>query len=193
MARIALLAPEELEGPDAACLEEATERLGFLPHAALTLARVPGLYPVIVELGRITLRAGRIDRPLKYLVAYVASTSAGCRFCAAHTSQMANKIGVVDEKFAEVWNFESSPAFSRAERAALRVARGAGRVPNEVTDDEMAELVAHFGDDGAAEILSVIAYFGFMNRWNDTALTPLEDPPLEFGLEHLVDKGWQPV
>jgi alkylhydroperoxidase family enzyme len=193
MPRIAPLSPDGLVGRDADCLKEATDRLGFLPHAALTLARVPDLYPAIVELGRITLRSGQIDRSLKYLVAYMASTSAGCRFCAAHTSQMANKIGVGESKFEDVWNYESSSAFTEAERAALRVARGAGMTPNAVTDDEMADLVAHFGDDGAAEVLSVIAYFGFMNRWNDTALTPLEDPPLEFGLEHLIDKGWQPV
>ena len=48
----------------------------------------------------------------------MASTSAGCRFCAAHTSQMANKIGVDDEKFGQVWSFESSPAFTDAERPA---------------------------------------------------------------------------
>jgi hypothetical protein len=38
--------------------------------------------------------------------------------------------------------------------------------------------------------LGVIAMFGFLNRWNDTLATPLEDEPLEFGEKHLAAHGW---
>ena len=40
------------------------------------------------------------------------------------------------------------------------------------------------------EIVGVIAMFGFLNRWNDTFATPLEDEPLEFGEKHLTAQGW---
>jgi hypothetical protein len=40
------------------------------------------------------------------------------------------------------------------------------------------------------EIVGVIAMFGFLNRWNDTLATPLEDAPLEFGEKHLAAHGW---
>jgi hypothetical protein len=33
----------------------------------------------------------------------------------------------------------------------------------------------------------VIALFGFLNRWNDTLATPLEDEPIEY----LSRGGWQ--
>jgi hypothetical protein len=32
--------------------------------------------------------------------------------------------------------------------------------------------------------------FGFLNRWNDTFATPLEDEPLHFGETHLTAQGW---
>jgi len=40
------------------------------------------------------------------------------------------------------------------------------------------------------EIVGVIAMFGFLNRWNDTFATPLEDEPMEFGEKHLAAQGW---
>lgn len=34
--------------------------------------------------------------------------------------------------------------------------------------------------------------FGWLNRWNDTMATDLEDEPLGFGLDHLAARGWEP-
>ena len=31
---------------------------------------------------------------------------------------------------------------------------------------------------------------GFMNRWNDTMATPLEEEPVEVGEKHLAKTGW---
>jgi hypothetical protein len=52
------------------------------------------------------------------------------------------------------------------------------------------ELRHHWDEGQIVEIIGIIAMFGFLNRWNDTFATPLEDEPLEFGEEHLADKGW---
>ena len=43
---------------------------------------------------------------------------------------------------------------------------------------------------GWLKIVGVIAMFGFLNRWNDTFATPIEDEPLEFGEKHLTAQGW---
>lgn len=34
--------------------------------------------------------------------------------------------------------------------------------------------------------------FGFLNRFNDTMATPLEDEPIEVGERILADHGWSP-
>ena len=89
-----------------------------------------------------------------------------------------------------MWNYQTSPLFSAAERAALDVAVAAGCVPNAVTDEMFMELRKHWSDEQVVEIVGVIAMFGFLNRWNDTFATPLEDEPLEFGEKHLAAHGW---
>ena len=52
------------------------------------------------------------------------------------------------------------------------------------------ELRKHWSDEQVVEIVAVIAMFGFLNRWNDTFATPLEDAPLHFGETHLTAQGW---
>ena len=38
---------------------------------------------------------------------------------------------------------------------------------------------------------ALIACFGFMNRWNDTMATPLEDKPAAEAQAHIASHGWQ--
>ena len=42
----------------------------------------------------------------------------------------------------------------------------------------------------ALEIAAVVAMFGFMNFWNDTMATPLEEEAFEVGEKRLATLGW---
>jgi hypothetical protein len=53
-------------------------------------------------------------------------------------------------------------------------------VPNETTDEHFAELKRWYSDEQIVEITGVIALFGWLNRWNDTMATTLEDSPRQF-------------
>lgn len=66
----------------------------------------------------------------------------------------------------------------------------AAQTPNAVEDEDTAAVQANFGPEGLAEITAVIAFFGFLNRWNDTLATPLEDAPKAFASSNLVEAGW---
>lgn len=166
--------------------------LGVLPNSTLTMARHPRLMEAFAALNAIVMADGRVGGVLKQLVATVVSSAAGCAYCQAHTAHVAEKRGSDARKLEEVWNFESSALFSEAERAALRVARGAGVTPNAVTDEAMADLRRHFDDEQVVEIVAVIANFGFLNRWNDTMGTELERSPLAWARQHLGEHGWEP-
>lgn len=108
----------------------------------------------------------------------------------AHTAHTAERVGIPEAKEAALWEYETSPLFSAAERAALRVAQCAGQVPNAVSDEDFAELKRHYGDAQIVDIVAVIALFGFLNRFNDTMATELESSPLEVGKQVLAAKGW---
>jgi hypothetical protein len=53
-------------------------------------------------------------------------------------------------------------------------------------------LAPHFDEDQIVELVAVISLFGWLNRWNDTMATDLEDEPLAFGTDHLAARGWDP-
>jgi len=63
-------------------------------------------------------------------------------------------------------------------------------VPNGVTDEMFAGLRKHWSETQIVEIIAVISTFGFLNRWNDTIGTPLEEEPLTVGEKFLAPRGW---
>ena len=63
-------------------------------------------------------------------------------------------------------------------------------MPNAVTDAMLAELRKYWTEEQIVEIVGVIALFGFLNRWNDTMATPLEDEPIEVAEKYLARDGW---
>lgn len=190
MARIAPRSAADV--PDLAPVLELVEQaMGFVPNSMLTMARVPGLTQALAALAGAVQGPGRVDPALKQLVAVMASRGAECRYCQAHTAHQAReRRGVSREKLDALWSFETDAAFSDAERAALRLAFAAGQVPNAAEDAHFEALRAHFDDDAIAEIVAVIALFGFLNRWNDTLATELESAPLAFARDELAADGW---
>ena len=166
--------------------------MGFVPNSMLTMARDPDLLAAFAELSTIILiRPGRLDLSLKALIMYMASRSAGCQYCVAHSANLAALREVPTRKIEALPHFEYSPQFSEAERAVLRFAQAAGRVPNAVGNAEFAELRRHFDEDQILEIVAVLALLGFLNRWNDTLATSLEAGPRLFAECHLAASGWK--
>ena len=156
------------------------ETLSFVPNSLFTMARRPEVLTAFSELITQIWNTGTLPKELKPLIAIMSSVAAGCRYCQAHEAVDAHERGVDDDKIAEIWNFERSPRYSDAERAALRFARDASLVPNEVTPAHFDELRRHWDEGEIVEMLSVIGLFGFLNRWNDTMATELEPEPLGF-------------
>ena len=167
------------------------EVMGFVPNSMKTMARVPGLVESLGALAGTVVMTGLIPRDLVQMVAMMVSTGSGCRYCQAHTSHSAARLGVSEDKLAEIWAFETSEQFDDAERAALRLAFHAGQVPNAATAEHFAAAKEHYTDDQIAAIVAVCSLFGYFNRWNDTMATELEGHPAEFGARVYGDQGWE--
>ena len=170
--------------------EVIEQTMGFVPNSMLTLGRAPDLLTAFSGLAGTVLMSGKLAPDLKQLVAFVASNAAGCRYCQAHTSHSARRLGVDAAKIDATFEFETSDLFTDAERAALRLARAASVVPNETNDEHFAALRPYFGDEEIVELVAVISLFGWLNRWNDTMATALERGPLAFAASELGDRGW---
>ncbi|GAA6154791.1 carboxymuconolactone decarboxylase family protein [Pyruvatibacter sp.] len=164
--------------------------MGFLPNSMLIMARKPGLVEAFAGLGALIQGPSSLPDEIKRMVAFMASRAAGCVYCQTHTHHQAANAGIGAEKLDAIWAYETSDLFSEGERAALRVAQGAGQAPNAVTADDMAALKQHFTDEQIVDLVAVISMFGFLNRWNDTFATQLEADPTAHAKAHMAEHGW---
>lgn len=187
-----------LNPPDAATLHEVKNELdfvaaamGFEPNSMKIMAHRPNILRGFLALmGAIIGPDAVLDPGLRQMIAHIASSAAGCRYCQAHTAHGADHAGVSQEKIEALWSYADSPVFTEAERAALSLAQAGGSVPNQAEAAHFDALKAHYTDAEMVEITAIIAAFGFLNRWNDTLATTLEDSPLAFAQSSLAASGW---
>jgi alkylhydroperoxidase family enzyme len=109
----------------------------------------------------------------------------------AHNAGGSLRSGIKEEKLDKVWEYQTSPLFTDAERVALDFAIAAASQPNAVTDELFERLKRHWNDGQIVEITALIAYFGFTNRFNDSMATPLEEEPIHVAEKHIAKHGWK--
>ena len=165
---------------------------GFVPNSILTMARRPAIAQAFMDLNKAVLYEGTVAEELKMLVSLVTSQASGCRYCQAHMTNLASIYQASDAKIRAVWEFETSPLFSPAERVALRLAYHAALVPNEASGADFDELKRHFDEGQIVEIVATIALFGYLIRWNDTMATTLETRAVEVAERAIGATGWTP-
>ena len=168
---------------------------GYIPNSYLLLAHRPSILKAFMDLSKAVIRdEGTLDRGFRFLVAYMSSRTAGCQFCQAHNIQSAARWGIPDDKLNAIWDYETSPLFTEGERAAFDLARAASVVPNAATDEIFDRLKRHFTTPQIVEIVSVISLFGWLNRFNDTLHTELDEHTLQWadGFGLAAKTGWDP-
>lgn len=167
--------------------------MGFEPNSLKIMAHRPEILRGFMALSAAVLGPeAKLAPGLRQMIAYIASAAAGCNYCQAHTAHGAHERGVSAEKIENLWSYETDDLFSDAERAALALAQAAGSVPNRANKAHFDALKPHFTEAEICEIVAVISTFGFLNRWNDTMATPLEESPLAFAEAHLLGSEWKP-
>jgi uncharacterized peroxidase-related enzyme len=187
---------DPLKREDAPELEEYFQtferRMGFVPNSVLTMARRPKVVRALAALGQAVydVEGGVLPMGLKSMVAELSSRSTGCLYCQAHFSTNMSRMDVTDQRIEALWEFRTSDLFTAAEKAAFEFAVAASAVPNAVTDDHFRELRRHYSEEQIVELLATIGYVGYLNRWNDSMATPLEDFPSRFAKARFGDR-WE--
>lgn len=168
------------------------ETLGFCPTSVLTMQHRPAISKAFIQLNKAVMEnQGRVSSDLKRMMAWVSSNATGCRYCQAHAIRAAQRYGATDEKLENIWEYQTHPAFSEAERAALDFALRASVIPNSV-DEETSERLHKYWDDGEiVEMMGVISLFGYLNRWNDSMATTLESPAIDSANQYLEKHGFE--
>ena len=165
--------------------------LGFVPNSLLTMQRMPKMVKGFGELTKGVMDPnGSVDLGLMRLIAHFSSRAAGCQYCEAHSLVAAKIHNIAQEKLDAIWEYQSSPLYSDAERVALDFALAAGSVPNAVDAELFSRMKQYWNDEQIVQILGAVCLYGFLNRWNDSMATDLEDAPREMGEKVLSSGGW---
>ena len=166
--------------------------LGVIPNSVRTMSRRPKVAKAFTELNMAVMEChGSVTPEFKRIIGYITSFVSGCRYCQAHTILGSQRFGADEDRLQDAWNYENSNHFTDAEKAALKYAHAAASIPNAVDDEIAAELHKHWEDDDIVEITAVIALFGYLNRWNDSMGSALEDLPIDAGNKYLDKTDWE--
>ena len=166
--------------------------LGVIPNSVRTMSRRPKVAKAFTELNMAVMEChGSVTPEFKRIIGYITSFVSGCRYCQAHTILGSQRFGADEDRLKDAWNYENSDHFTDAEKAALKYAHAAASIPNAVDDEIAAELHKQWEDDDIVEITAVIALFGYLNRWNDSMGSALEDLPIDAGNKYLDKTDWE--
>ncbi|MCF6296978.1 MAG: carboxymuconolactone decarboxylase family protein [Flavobacteriaceae bacterium] len=168
------------------------ETLGFCPNSVLTMQRRPAISKAFINLNKAVMtNEGRVTSALKRMIAWVSSNTTGCRYCQAHAIRAAERYGAEQEQLDNIWEYRTHSAFNDAERTALDFSLAASQIPNNVNEDMKKRLYEHWNEGEIVEMLGVISLFGYLNRWNDSMGTSIENGAIESGKQYLGKHGWK--
>jgi len=168
------------------------ETLGFTPNSLFTMMHRPRIAKAFLEMNQAVMEnKGSVSSSMKREIAYLSSMTTGCRYCEAHAIRAAERYGSSKERLENIWEYKSHVAFSEADRAMFDLAIAASQVPNGVSEEIKSRAKKFFSDGEIVEILGVVALFGYLNRWNDSMGTELENPAVKSAEEILGARGWE--
>src|SRR3546814_5421599 len=104
----------------------------------------------------VMMNADRVTSEQKRVIGMLSSLASGCRYCQAHTALAAKRYGASRERLEAIWEYQTSPLFSDAERAAFDFAIAAASIPNAVTPEIGAALHAHRSEEHTSELQSLM-------------------------------------
>ena len=168
------------------------ETLGFCPNSVLTMQIRPEIARAFINMNMAVMdNQGNVTSALKRMIAWVSSNATGCRYCQAHAIRAAERYGAEQAQLDNIWEYKTHIAFSDAERAALDFSLAASVIPNAVDEKIKSDLYKYWDEGEIVEMLGVISLFGYLNRWNDSMGTSIEDGAVESGDQYLGKHGWE--
>ncbi|OBA70518.1 transposase [Mycobacterium sp. 1554424.7] len=103
---------------------------------------------------------------VRELAVYWTARQIGCSWCVDFGSMLQRLDGLDMERLKDIDNYATSPLFSDDERAAIAYAEAMTSDPHTVTDEQVADLKARFGDAGVFELTYQIGLENMRARVN---------------------------
>ncbi|OBI16465.1 transposase [Mycobacterium sp. E2462] len=168
--RLAPLPPHRAPLLTRALYRIAKRRYGQVPEPFTVAAHHRGLliagavHETMLDRACTALPAG-----VRELAVYWTARAIGCSWCVDFGAMLQRLDGLDIKRLKEIDDYAGSPAFTDDERAAIAYADAMTTDPHTVTDEQVADLRARFGDAGVFELTYQIGVENMRARMN-TAL-----------------------
>jgi AhpD family alkylhydroperoxidase len=145
----------------------ARRRFGAVPEPLTVLAHHRKL---LMGSGRHELAVQRASKTLpanvRDLAVYRVAQRIGCSWCVDFGTMLIRLEGLDIERLQRIDSYATSPSYTAQERMAIAYADAMCANPISVSDEQVAELRATFGDKGVIELTYHIALENQRSRFN---------------------------
>ena len=141
------------------------EQLGFVPNFLKTLAHSGNFLEALAAFyQRITGETG-LSEKIRQLAILKTCKLHKCQYTVTYHAELARKAGWSDEQIESMDDYSSSDLFSYYEKEVLQLAEQVSAEPEEIQDDFWTQLDNHFTSDQVVELITLVAFFNFLNRF----------------------------
>jgi AhpD family alkylhydroperoxidase len=165
--RIEPLPPKKTSLIVRAMYRYARRRFGEVPEPIAVTAHHPRLLVANAVHETLLQSASRtLPTNVRELAVLWTARTVGCSWCVDFGSMLQRLEGLDMERLKDIDNYATSPRFTDDERAAIAYADAMTTDPHTVTDEQVADLRARFGDDGVIELTYQIGVENMRARMN---------------------------
>lgn len=131
----------------------AKRRFGEVPEPFTIVAHHPRLLAANAVHETMVERASRkLPANVRELAVFWTARTVGCSWCVDFGSMLQRLDGLDVERLKNIDGYATSPLFTDDERAAIAYADAMTTDPHTITDEQVDDLRARFGDDGVIEL-----------------------------------------
>jgi len=162
MALISSLEKDQVSEIAKEVYERFEKETGKVPEWAKVMAHRPEILKEFVELFKAIMGPGKIEPLLKWKIALVVSQTLRCPFCVDVSEKMLKKMGCDDETLKKI------KELSGEEKEILELVKDVtldGHLDRPELFDKLKEK---FNEAQIVEIICVMGFFNFINRFNNT-------------------------
>ncbi|MBV8290828.1 MAG: carboxymuconolactone decarboxylase family protein [Mycobacterium sp.] len=167
--RIEPLPPKRANWLIRAMYRYAKRRFGEVPEPFAVVAHHPRLLIAnAVHETMLQSASGKLPANARELAVFWTARTIGCSWCVDFGAMLQRLDGLDVKRLADIENYATSPYFTDDERAAIAYADAVTTDPHSVTDEQVADLRARFGESGVIELTYQIAVENMRARMNTT-------------------------
>ena len=165
--RIEPLPPKRANPLIRAMYRYAKRRFGEVPEPFAVVAHHPRLLVASAVHETMLQSASRkLPANVRELGVFWTARTIGCSWCVDFGAMLQRLDGLDIDRLKDIDNYATSPHFTDDERAAIAYADAITADPHSVTDEQVADLRARFGENGVIELTYQIGLENMRARMN---------------------------